>query len=976
MNTTKEQQKELDDALVAPENRLKIGKSNLRLSSNLKSKEPTIQVVLDALKLTPFYNAFEISADVPEIYMQEFWVTVTRHHSSLRFKLDGKSHTVNVDNFRDMLKICPKLPGQKFEEPPLEEDILSFIRDLGHTGEIKFLSDVNVNHMHQPWRSFAAIINKCLSGKTTALESLRLSRAQILWGMYHNKQVDYVYLLWEDLVFQVENKNSKKNNDMYYPHFTKVIVDYFMAKDPTIPRQNKMFWHYARDDFMFTTIRVISKHKDTQEYGAILPQHLTNQAMLESEAFKTYRAYATGEKAPKSKATKKKTDSVSSPKTNPSQASKGKIIKTSAKGDKPSTTKSKGLIVLSEVALSEATQMKLATKRSLTKFYMSHPSGSGDGVNLQSKVPDEQQQIGSCTNEGAGDKPEEEDEDDDEHNNDEDDDEHDSDDDNEDNDDDQYNDSERTESDNDEDDFVYPKLSTYRTDDQEEENEDEKANDDEDQNQEDEDYVMGGEQEDEEDKELYTDLNINLNRRDAEMTDAQVNQETREVHVTLTTEPTLVQQQSSSVSSDLVSKFISPSLDTGINSILNPNAAISVTPSFATIIPQTPIPIIQPQQQTHDSTTTTIILTTTVPEIPNFASLFEFERRVSSLESNLSELKQTNQFAEALSSIMGIVDKYLETKVKDTVDVAIQLKSDKLSEEAQAENQDFLNSIDSNMKRIIKEQVKAQTSKIMKKVEKYVTETLGAEVLVRSINQPPTSYAVASSLLELELKKILMDKMKENNSIDRSNVQKNLYKALLKAYNSDKDLFFSYGERQRLGKEESSKEATQKKSKSTSSSKGTTRSSQKSSGKSIQEEEHDPRVDDLEEPFHQEFDTGNDDVSLVREATDVDERLWNPSGSRTPDREWNQTKTVDDRPPQQWMTKLAQASGTTSSFNEFLATPIDFSTFMLIRLNIQHLTQDLLTGPIYDLIKGTCKSVVELEYHLEEVFKATNDQLD
>ncbi|GJU82550.1 hypothetical protein Tco_1284915 [Tanacetum coccineum] len=140
MNTTKEQQKELDDALVAPENRPKIGKNNLRLSSNLKSKEPTIQMG----------------------HCQP-------HHSSLRFKLDGKSHTVNVDNFRYMLKICPKLPGQKFEEPPLEEDILSFIRDLGHTGEIKFLSDVNVNHMHQPWRSFAAIINKCLSGKLTAL---------------------------------------------------------------------------------------------------------------------------------------------------------------------------------------------------------------------------------------------------------------------------------------------------------------------------------------------------------------------------------------------------------------------------------------------------------------------------------------------------------------------------------------------------------------------------------------------------------------------------------------------------------------------------------------------------------------------------------------------------------------------------------------------------------------------------------------
>ncbi|GJT44858.1 hypothetical protein Tco_0953573 [Tanacetum coccineum] len=217
------------------------------------------------------------------------------------------------------------------------------------------------------------------------------------------------------------------------------------------------------------------------------------------------------------------------------------------------------------------------------------------------------------------------------------------------------------------------------------------------------------------------------------------------------------------------------------------------------------------------------------------------------------------------------------------------------------------------MKRIIKEQVKAQTSKIMTKVKKYVTKTLGAEV---------------------------------------SDVQKNLYKALLKAYNFDKDLISSYGEvvtlkrgrddqdkdeelsagsnhgskPQRSGKEESSKEATQKESKSTSSSKGTTRSLPKSSGKSVQEDEHDPRVDDLEEPLHQEFDIGNDDVSPIREATDVDERLWNPSGSQTPDREWNQTKT----------------------------------------LNIQHLTQDLLTGPTYDLIKGTCKSVVELEYHLEE----------
>nr|GFB24080.1 hypothetical protein [Tanacetum cinerariifolium] len=214
MDTTKAQQSALDDTLVAPANSLKNGKCNHRLSSTLKSNEPTLQVVLDALNLTPFYKAFQITDNVLEIYMEELWVTVSIHHTSLRFNMNDKSHTLNLEKFRDMLQICPKLPGQKFKDPPIVEEILSLIRDLGHTEEIKVLTDVNVNNMHQPRRSFAAIINRCLSGKTTGLDSLRLSHAQIIWGMYHKKNVDYVYLLWEDLVYQVENKNSKKNNDM------------------------------------------------------------------------------------------------------------------------------------------------------------------------------------------------------------------------------------------------------------------------------------------------------------------------------------------------------------------------------------------------------------------------------------------------------------------------------------------------------------------------------------------------------------------------------------------------------------------------------------------------------------------------------------------------------------------------------------------------------------------------------------------
>nr|GEU35903.1 hypothetical protein [Tanacetum cinerariifolium] len=120
------------------------------------------------------------------------------------------------------------------------------------------------------------------------MDKICLSRAQILWGMFYKKNIDYVYLHWEDFMFQIEYKDAKKTNKMPYPRFTKIIIDYFMSKDQSILRRDKMFWHTARDNTMYTSMRCIFKHEKTQVYGTILPKELTNQAMLESIAYKTY----------------------------------------------------------------------------------------------------------------------------------------------------------------------------------------------------------------------------------------------------------------------------------------------------------------------------------------------------------------------------------------------------------------------------------------------------------------------------------------------------------------------------------------------------------------------------------------------------------------------------------------------------------------------------------------------------------------
>ncbi|GJY42487.1 hypothetical protein Tco_0429757 [Tanacetum coccineum] len=305
MSSITAQQTKLDLELVPKEKRLDIGKCNGRLNPGKIQREPTFQVVLDALALTPCYSAFLITADVPEVYMHQFWDSVYKHDTFYRFKIDKrKRFKLNLEVFRDIFKICPRVQGQDFDALPTDEEIVSFLRDLGHTREIHSLNDVVVDQMHQPWRTFAALINRSLSGKTTGLDKLRLSRAQILWGMYHQKNVDYVELLWEDFIYQIDNKAYKKQEKMYYPRFTKVIIHHFLTQDKTLSWRNKIGMHTSKDDYLINTLRFVSAKEETQIYGVILPDSLTSPEMKETKAYKTYLV-STEEPTGKSKRVKR-----------------------------------------------------------------------------------------------------------------------------------------------------------------------------------------------------------------------------------------------------------------------------------------------------------------------------------------------------------------------------------------------------------------------------------------------------------------------------------------------------------------------------------------------------------------------------------------------------------------------------------------------------------------------------------------------
>nr|GEX92735.1 hypothetical protein [Tanacetum cinerariifolium] len=279
-------------------------------------------------------------------------------------------------------------------------------------------------------------------------------------------------------------------------------------------------------------------------------------------------------------------------------------------------------------------------------------------------------------------------------------------------------------------------------------------------------------------------------------------------------------------------------------------------------------------------------------------ALFQFDQRVSTLETKVFEFNQTSQFAEAVSLIPSIVNNYLASKLKE---------------------------------------------------------------------------------------EILIDKMETNKSINKLDTQKNLYNALIEAYNSDKDIFTSYGDVVTLkrGRDDQDKDEDP----SAGSDRGRKRR------KSCKDFEPLKAQGYVFKEMHEDQgnESGHIDDQPDNKATPMHDWFQKPDKSLTLDRAWNKSKSVDFRPPQNGSAPSAsflhfgyevsfealdKEKQPPRTFNELIGTPIDFSAYVMNCIKIENLTQEILVGPAFSLLNGTCKSFAKLEFYFKECYKAFNIHAD
>nr|GFA07266.1 hypothetical protein [Tanacetum cinerariifolium] len=169
-----------------------------------------------------------------------------------------------------------------------------------------------------------------------------------------------------------------------------------------------------------------------------------------------------------------------------------------------------------------------------------------------------------------------------------------------------------------------------------------------------------------------------------------------------------------------------------------------------------------------------------------------------------------------------------------------------------------------------------------------------------------------TSLTEFELKKILLDKIEKTKSYQAALKHKELYDELVKSYNLDKDLFSSYGN---TSKDAEPPKGSKSKESKSSSSKGT----------------------------------------KPQPKSSVDK----PDGKAAPKSDWFKKP---NKPPTPDVLGMMESLLTLDGLKNGSTT-----------LPKQ---DNLLAWPTFNVLKGSCKSFVELEFHFKECYKVVTSRLN
>ncbi|GKC70129.1 hypothetical protein Tco_1116012, partial [Tanacetum coccineum] len=221
------------EQLVPRANRLVIKKKNQRVALDSHITHTMLRFVVEILRHHNLYNLVSLIATVLIIYQHQFWTTINhnKNNHTFNFELDNHTFTLTPRPLRTVLHMPPLDPNNTYIQPYLEIQILEFIKTLGYDEDPDtksiVVSKMVTTRLHQPWRAILSSAN-----------------------------LDFASLIWDEFEWKTVERPSRpsKLSKLLYTCFTKLIIDYLLSLNKSIPRRSDSKLHSSQDDHPITKL--------------------------------------------------------------------------------------------------------------------------------------------------------------------------------------------------------------------------------------------------------------------------------------------------------------------------------------------------------------------------------------------------------------------------------------------------------------------------------------------------------------------------------------------------------------------------------------------------------------------------------------------------------------------------------------------------------------------------------------------------
>ncbi|GKB51182.1 hypothetical protein Tco_0901935, partial [Tanacetum coccineum] len=345
------------------------------------------------------------------------------------------------------------------------------------------------------------------------------------------------------------------------------------------------------------------------------------------------------------------------------------------------------------------------------------------------------------------------------------------------------------------------------------------------------------------------------------------------------------------------------------------------------------------QQSTPIPTLTKTKAKTSTTVVPDFETLNALHQRMANLEKDVKELKDVDNSTKVISKIksevLNAVKEYLGSSLDDALHKVIQRNFANIIKEHTVPDE-------------IIERLRQQYAP-QKSIED-IREIKMEHARKQQVPKETITSSDTTTLEEFDQKTTLFETMTFNKILKHRALNHALIESILK----DKDAM------------EEGTETSKKTSVTKESSKGkslTTSSKSTKSGKSAKDQVIELiSVQDYDYAKYDDAKFDNTDMPMDQ-GEDLRKTDEQPNDKAVPDNDY-------------WLDDLAKDTKPPLTFDELMHTPIDFSAFAMNNLKIDNLTKEIVVGPAYNLLKGTCKSYMELDYTMEEGYRALSEQIN